>query len=82
MDAMELKSIRPGEIMPISEAQRALGVGQWAWQRRLLPRIKSKLIRMGRRKYVRSDDIIALFDKSAEEQTDKDVQHGTQVKSH
>ncbi len=75
-----VETIRPGEVLSLDAVKSALGIRRWTWENRLKPRLT--VIKIGRRKYVRSDDIIALFDKFAEEQTDKDVQHGTQVKSH
>ena len=71
-----IETIRPGEVLSLDAVKSALGIQRWTWERRLRPNLK--VIKVGRRKYVRSDDIIALFDQFADVQSGKDATNGTQ----
>lgn len=57
--------VRPGEMLTYAAARRALSVGDWAW-RDIKPLVPS--VKVGRQRYVFSDDLIAAFRKLLEEQ--------------
>lgn len=50
--------IRSGELYTLAEAKLRLGVSNWAW-RSFGKRLRT--VRVGRRRYVTGDDILALF---------------------
>lgn len=56
--------IVPGEVYTASEAQRRLAMGEWAW--RMFKRNSGlKPVIIGKRAYIKSDEIIAAVDRLA-----------------
>jgi len=57
--------LRPGELLTSTAARRALGVGAWGWRAiaGLIPMVK-----VGRQKFVLTDDILAVFERLRDEQ--------------
>jgi len=66
-----------GEIWTLDETKRRLGVGNWTWLHVVRPNISP--IRLGRRTYVKSDQIIQLMDTLSDEQNSMDAHNGSEI---
>jgi hypothetical protein len=61
--------VRPGELLTLTAAKRALGVGAWGWREiaKIVPTVK-----VGRQRYILADDLIAEFRRLRDEQNSTD----------